>query len=106
MIDFVTICNNQNYLSKMFKKNPQLYKIEVVCPFCLENTKRWKMILCGVEWNVNHTRLELEAVNVKEANAFEQSVLQGHLDNCIMRDYISSYALMGYGLKINEYQSV
>lgn len=74
-------------------------KVYVYCPFCGNNTTRWKMINCVWEWNVNHTRLELEAVNIKEANDFERKILQDHLKKCEIKNHISDYALELYGLK-------
>jgi hypothetical protein len=69
---------------------PQLERMDVTCPFCLESTGRWKLfqvvwrkreIIRGpmrgrfvVEpWEVN---------NAKDITQFEHDVLQSHIPNC------------------------
>ena len=70
----------------------------VICPFCLKDTKRWKIIKAVWKWNTEHTCLEPEEIDRTEAKAWEQTVLQEHLAKCKMRNYISNSVLEHYGL--------
>lgn len=61
-------------------------KVYVVCPFCLKNTGRWKLITGNYQWyDMKKTWKYFEANNVTEANLFERSVLKEHVnsDNCL-----------------------
>ena len=86
-------------------------KVEVICPFCLESTKKWKMWNVGpvtspitfydgqtgkVVGIVPETTLNIK--HEKDAVEWERGVLQKHLEVCEMRTQLTREVLNQYQL--------
>jgi len=72
---------------------------EIICPFCLLDTGRWKLIPAVWRWNRARTRLDPYEVDLKSATEFEAKVLQEHLPSCSAKTYVSPAVLALYGLQ-------
>lgn len=91
-----------------------MHRIDIVCPFCLENVGRWKMFRI-VKKTYEVTRYEFEGTSTKhvpirvkkvtdeiesenDAKKWEQQVLRNHLPLCIMKDNVSLAVLKHYNI--------
>ncbi len=86
-----------------------MIKFFIYCPFCLENTKKWKNIFvvyktCNVHFIdtdgicKQKSSTTLEAKDEKSAKEFETKVLKKHMDVCGNKNNISNIALQAYKL--------
>ena len=75
-----------------------LERVEISCPFCGKNTRRWKMFYVNWFRHPLYTQLVPEAVDVKLSNDFEHEVLQEHLNKKECLNNLSSKALSLYNL--------
>jgi hypothetical protein len=73
-------------------------KCEIICPFCLSNTKRWKMFHAVWKWNLEKTELFPEEIDKLSARKFENKVLSEHLPNCSFKDILSDSVRKHYEL--------
>lgn len=73
-------------------------KTNIFCPFCCEDTKRWKLIPTVWLWNVRRTEVEPNAIDEKMAKKFETDVLTKHMEQCKFAGIVTQYALDKYNL--------
>jgi hypothetical protein len=107
-----------NIGSKMKAGDKTIIKCEIICPFCIERTGKWKLIkLVPKKYEIVYfekdtfssskpslikksmIRKTMDAPNEQEMILWERKVLQEHLDKCSMKDYLSSSVLDHYQLK-------
>lgn len=87
-----------------------MIKAEIYCPFCLENTGRWKVVKIATKsYNVvfydehGHVaktvkKTTQDAANEQEIVEFQARVLGEHLDKCPRAQYLSSSVKQHYKL--------
>jgi hypothetical protein len=89
-----------------------MYKLEVVCPFCLETTKKWQFVKLvpktfirtsytkmDGQWVQTKTKINTQDVpNESEILKWESDVLKLHLPKCTNAVGLSSAVLEHYKL--------
>lgn len=68
-------------------------RAEIVCPFCLVDTGRWKLV-DAVKIRNSRNEWEWHAQDESSIRAFEQKILQDHLDKGQCVKYVLSPSLL------------